>query len=164
MQPYRGARTTQATFAAISEGRSADAVRLGRQAVDQVPVALDASSALALALATGGDVSGGREVLMRAISRQPQNPTAWRALLDYELGPAADAQRAAAAYRAALYLDPQSASLRRTIEQALAPAAPTDAASAAAAPVTPAAPTAVDPAAAPAASAPDAASLGDVAP
>lgn len=118
-QPYRSFEASQRAIAAVSEGRIDEAVKLATAAVDENPVSLDASSAKATALAAGGSIDEARAALEDAISRQPENPAAWVQLLDFELGPAADAQRAAAAYKAARYLDPRSAGLQRTIEQAL---------------------------------------------
>lgn len=145
-QPYRAFETSQRAIVAVSEGRIDEAVKLGKDAVGENPVSLDAASAKATALAAGGSIAEARAALEDAIARQPENPAAWVQLLDFELGPAADAQRAAAAYKAARYLDPRSPGLQRTIEQALGTGA---AASADPVPVAPAsttdAPAAVTP-------------------
>lgn len=118
-QPYRAFQTSQEALAAIERGEIDKAVELSAKAVDQDPVSLDTHAAEATALAAGGDISGARASIHRAIALQPQNPAAWVQLLTFELGPAADAKRAAAAYRAAVYLDPYSFTLRRRITQAL---------------------------------------------
>ncbi|MBO9532703.1 MAG: O-antigen ligase family protein [Solirubrobacteraceae bacterium] len=137
-QPYRAFLAGQSAISAVAEGRIDDAVKLGDRAVSEDPVSLDAASAKATALAAGGDIAAARDALEGAIAMQPENPAGWQQLLDFELGPAADAERAAAAYKAAVYLNPLSPSLKATIESALtAPAvdaAPTDAASTTTAP------------------------------
>lgn len=125
-QPYRAFETSQAAIAAVAEGRTEEALTLGRRAVSENPVSLDAASAKAVALAAGGSIDEARATLEQAIARQPENPAAWEQLLDFELGPAADAERAVAAYKAARFLDPRSVSLQRTIQQALGPQAPAD--------------------------------------
>jgi hypothetical protein len=129
-QPYRAFGTSQRALVAVSEGRTELAVQLGEDAVRENPVSLDAAAAKAAALASGGAIAEARAALERAVAGQPENPAAWQQLLDFELGPAASADRAASAYQAARFLDPRSASLQRTIDQALAaggggaPAAP----------------------------------------
>lgn len=119
-QPYRSFESGQDALAAVSAGQTEAAIKAGDRAVKQDPVSLDAASAKATALASGGDISGARAALEDAISKQPENPSGWEQLLDFELGPAADAKRAAAAYEAAHYLDPRSYSLQLTIQAALA--------------------------------------------
>lgn len=143
-QPYRSFEASQKAIVAVSEGRVEEAIELATAAVDENPVSLDASSAKATALAAGGSIDEARAALEESISRQPENPAAWVQLLNFELGPAADAERAAAAYKAARYLDPRSAGLQATIQQALGTAAVPDPA-----PVAPASTTAAPAAPAP---------------
>ncbi|MFT4035314.1 MAG: O-antigen ligase family protein [Patulibacter sp.] len=135
-QPYRAFVASQRAIAAIAAGHSEAAVKFADRAVREDPVSLDAASAQATALASGGDIGAARKALERAIAVQPENPAAWQQLLVFELGAAADARRAVSVYKAAIYLDPLSPTLKATITAALAaPAA--DAADAGAAATTP---------------------------
>lgn len=118
-QPYRAFHTSQNALAAIERGDIEEAVELSKKAVKQDPVSLDTHAVEATALAAGGDIAGARKTIEEAVALQPRNPAAWVQLLTFELGPAADPERAAAAYRAAVYLDPYSPTLRRRITQAL---------------------------------------------
>ncbi len=119
-QPWRAFHTSQDALAAIERGDVDEAVRLGKKAVDQDPVSLDTHSIESTALAAGGDVSAARASIERGLALQPDNPAAWMQLLNFELGPGADAERAAAAYRGAVYLDPYSRTLRALISSAVA--------------------------------------------
>lgn len=148
LQPYRAFKKTQESYAALGAGNVEEALKLADRAVQLDSVSVDTYSAKSAALAAGGDIAGARAAIEDAIAQQPRNPDAWTRLLTFEIGPAANADRAVVAYRAALYLDPYSVNLRRILSTALQPpaapapveAAPVDgAASAPEAPADPAA-------------------------
>lgn len=133
VQPWRAFHTSQDALAAIERGNTSEAVKLSKKAVSEDPVSLDTHGIDAAALTAGGDVPAARASLEKGLALQPDNPAAWIQLLNFELGPGADADRAAAAYRGAVYLDPYSRTLRNIIAGALAPVAAAPAADPAAA-------------------------------
>lgn len=117
--PYRAFKTTQASYAALGTGDVEEALHLAKKAVSQDPVSIETYAAKSAALAAGGDVTAARRAIEDGVAKQPENPDAWTRLMTFELGAGANAQRAVAAYRAALYLDPYSVNLRRLLNNAL---------------------------------------------
>ena len=127
-QPWRAFQNSQDALQALERGETDEAVELAKEAVAQDSVSMETHVTEATVLAAGGDVSGGRKSIERGLAQQPNNPAAWAQLLNFELYAAGDAERAAQAYRGAIFLDPYSVALRAAISSALAvtpaPAAP----------------------------------------
>lgn len=146
--PYRAFKLSQEALAAVEAGDTTRAVELAERAVAIDDVSLDTHAALAAALASGADIDGARKTIEEGVRLQPQNPAAWRQLLAFELGPGANADRAAQAYAAARYLDPLSPTLPAMVQSALT------------APTSDPALAPADPAAAPGAPTPDPAPTG----
>ncbi|MBJ7471167.1 MAG: O-antigen ligase family protein [Solirubrobacteraceae bacterium] len=148
-QPYRAFKKTQEAYAALGAGRVEEALSHAERAVQLDSVSIETYAAKSAALAAGGDIAGARAAIEDGLAQQPKNPDAWTRLLTFEIGPAADADRAVAAYRAALFLDPYSVNLRRILNNALGTPLPPVGGAPAPAPAAPAA------GAVPAAPAPD---------
>ena len=122
-QPWRAFQTSQDALSALERGNTDEAVKLARKAVEQDSVSMETHVVEASVLTAGGDIGAARASIERGLALQPENPSAWAQLMNFELYSSADAERAAAAYRGAAYLDPYSQSLRNAISGALTPAA-----------------------------------------
>ena len=89
-------RHYDAALAAISDARSAD------------PLSVEPLFDLAVVEGLTGRRDRARQALERAVRLQPQNPTPWLRLADFELNSAGSPARALQILGPALYLDPRS--------------------------------------------------------
>jgi hypothetical protein len=119
LEPLRSADADAAAIRALARGDSSAALTDVRRARAANPLALEPlydSSAIHLAR---GELSAAREELLDAVSLEPQNPSPWQTLGDFDLGQR-KAKLALGEFERAEQLDPQSADIQRLVAQARA--------------------------------------------
>lgn len=107
LEPAYALHTSERARAALADAQPQTALRLARRAADHDPLALDPLLVAARAQAALGATTAARRTLVAAVERHPQDPRAWIALARFEAGPGLRPDRALAAVRAALWLDPE---------------------------------------------------------
>jgi hypothetical protein len=110
--PQRSASAGETSLASLSDGRNGDALLQARAAHDRDPLALEPL----FDISTIEDAAGHRDLAQRALEEavrlQPANPESWRQLANYQLNTLNQPIPAFASLRAALFLDPQSPTIR----------------------------------------------------
>jgi len=107
-QPLRSQDADRTAVEALDRGRNIDALEQTRAAERYNPLSIEPLVQRAQILESTGHPLAARHALERAVRRQPGNPEAWRQLADFELSGGGSGERALAAARAALFLDPRS--------------------------------------------------------
>nr|MBA2348597.1 tetratricopeptide repeat protein [Solirubrobacterales bacterium] len=106
-QPLRAANASDAALIALESGEIDEARDLITKATDIDPVTVEPLFNLAVIEATAKRPDAARGALERAVALQPENPTTWLRLAEYDAGQG-DLKGAIAALRPALYLDPKN--------------------------------------------------------
>lgn len=107
-QPLRSQDADRTAVEVLDRGRNIDALEETRAAERYNPLSIEPLVQRAQILESTGHPLAARHALERAVRRQPGNPEAWRQLADFELNGGGSGDRALAAARAALFLDPRS--------------------------------------------------------
>jgi O-Antigen ligase/Tetratricopeptide repeat len=108
VQPLRAQHAGDVAIARLSAGQYAAAADIARRGARRNPLSPDPWWELAVIRATTNDLDGAERALEEAVKVQPANPEAWRRLGRFRLSALQEPALALPAFRAALYLDPQS--------------------------------------------------------
>jgi tetratricopeptide (TPR) repeat protein len=109
-QPLRSERASDAALAALESGRPNDARVEALEAHDRNPLALRPLQELSSIEDAAGRRDQAQKALEEAVKLQPSNPASWTALAAYQLNVLNQPSVAFQSARAALFLDPKSAS------------------------------------------------------
>ena len=108
VQPLRAQHAGDAATARLQAGQPAAAAQIAVLGTKRNPVSPEPWWELAVARAASGDLDGAERALERAVEVQPASSEAWRRLGRFRLSALGEPRAALPAFRAALYLDPQS--------------------------------------------------------
>ena len=109
IQPVRAANAEDKAIDAAQRGNFAAAAANARTAAHRNPLSVEPLWQLAFIANAKGDERGAANELEAAVRLQPASAEAWRRLGRYRLSVLDDPKGAVAAFRAAYYLEPQSA-------------------------------------------------------
>jgi len=109
LQPVRAAHAEDRSADLASEGKLGPAAAEARQAADRNPLSVDPLFELAFIQDAQGKRQDALATLEAAVHLQPDNSETWRRLGRYRLSVLNDPKGALRAFRAAYFLDPQSA-------------------------------------------------------
>jgi O-antigen ligase len=108
VQPLRAQHADDAASARLQGGQLEASADIARIAAKRNPLSPEPWWALGVARSTAGDLQGAQRALETAVKVQPASAEAWRRLGRFRLNALSRPHTAIAAFRAALYLDPQS--------------------------------------------------------
>jgi tetratricopeptide (TPR) repeat protein len=107
-QPLRAVNAGDDALQLVSEGKVDQARTAAQHAHDINPLSIEPLADLAVVEQTAGRKDAARAALEEAVRLQPQNPTPWLQLAEFQLDQFGDARGALSSLGAALYLDPRS--------------------------------------------------------
>jgi len=108
VQPLRAQHAGDVATARLSAGQYAAAADIAARGAKRNPLSPDPWWELAVIRASRNDLTGAERALEEAVKVQPANPEGWRRLGRFRLSALNEPRLALPAFRAALYLDPQS--------------------------------------------------------
>lgn len=108
VQPLRSVHAGDAAIARFQTGAFDAAADIARIGSDRNPLSVEPLFELAAIQAAAGRLTAAHDALEDAVQLQPANAETWRRLGRFRLSALADPPGALSAFRAALYLDPQS--------------------------------------------------------
>jgi hypothetical protein len=108
VQPLRALHAGDASTARLQAGEFAAAADIARRGTHRNPLSPEPWWELAIARASAGHLDAAERALEAAVKVQPANAEAWRRLGRFRLSALHEPRTALPAFRAALYLDPQS--------------------------------------------------------
>jgi cytochrome c-type biogenesis protein CcmH/NrfG len=109
LQPVRAAHGQDESVDLAALGKYPDAAVAARAAAERNPLSVEPLFQLAFVRDAQGDKPGALRALEDAVHLQPSNSETWRRLGRYRLSVLNDPDGALRAFRAAYFLDPQSA-------------------------------------------------------
>jgi O-Antigen ligase/Tetratricopeptide repeat len=119
VQPVRAQHAEDAAAVRIQEGAPMPAIDIAQRATRRNPLSPEPWWELAVARAAAGDTRGSEKALEEAVKVQPASAEAWRRLGRFRLSALGEPRAALPAFRAALYLDPQSPYTQSDVLEAL---------------------------------------------
>ena len=108
VQPLRALHAGDAATARLQAGDARAAADIAVRGTHRDPLSAEPWWELAIARASGGKLDAAERALETAVKVQPANAEAWRRLGRFRLSALQEPRSALPAFRAALYLDPQS--------------------------------------------------------
>jgi hypothetical protein len=115
LQPVRSVHAQAAEYDRIDKGQLDAAASIAQIAHDRNPLAVDPLFDLSAIDQARGRVKPATDSLVRAVELEPANPETWRRLGRMRLTVLKDPKGALSAFRAAVFLDPQSLKARSDV-------------------------------------------------